>query len=743
VESPDKSRDRGGLLPRHRLGPRLRRLAANLAVGVFASSPASVAAAGTTVVLPVEIVGENGTTSSVVVDVPARRAREVRALWMQIHGVSFADMVSVQVNRSVWFSLNNDTVAVAEPGKSYGGIGGGFSTLKVTLELPADVVVEGINTIRFRFNKSDGVDSGFRGVAFNLLTGDSRNVLEPDAFTQEDPDRWPIPLADRAFVRDGQELWLSAQLKASTLPDAPQIRAHCSDCHAHDGRDLKYFGFSNASIVARSRFHGLSDLQGQQIASYIRSLPVPSPGRPWNPPYQPGPGLDARPVADWAAGAGLSWALDSDSATLPFIFAPSPDLAGRPAADAVASTPDWSAIARLISRSAFRPDGNLNPREIPISLQLPDWSHWLPRVHPLDAWGAAFQDSEFCDLYGSIENPSFAGGRASSGRSKQSLRDALASPDLSTLIASGRIVMFFDKWTSARRALLKSYVERKGVNWSPDLSLRAYSTQLWQLVKTWEMTQEFGLEGRGRELFGVTGESRTWFNTIAAATAPAAVNIPDGPSGMGGSALTNEYFDAAWYELQVLLNSGNHRHRDRLPVDWIYVIGGFQDLYAESRRPEPARLLVALIKAMQSTDPRIGPEDVAQGWRPSQNVDPTIMVSAAWAPMFQPLSVDARRAMTESFLAAWLDKNVQYPIGRYFRVGLSENSYPSPAKYGSIAGGKVWEAAPLFVAAEVDPELVRQLQKWGASYTATAARFQYSPGTARSKEPGSKKSGGK
>src|SRR2546427_7901199 len=35
---------------------------------------------------------------------------------------------------------------------------------------------------------------------------------------------------------------------------------------------------------------------------------------------------------------------------------------------------------------------------------------------------------------------------------------------------------------------------------------------------------------------------------------------------------------------------------------------------------------VALIKAMQSTDPRIGPEDFAQGWRPSQNVDPTIMV---------------------------------------------------------------------------------------------------------------------
>jgi hypothetical protein len=331
-----------------------------------------------------------------------------------------------------------------------------------------------------------------------------------------------------------------------------------------------------------------------------------------------------------------------------------------------------------------------------------------------------------------------------SGASKQSLRGVLASPGLSALISSGRIVTYFDKWTNARRAFLKPYVERGTVNWSPDLALKAYSTQLWQLVKTWEMTQEFGLEGRGRELFGATGESRTWFNAIPAATAPAAVNIPDGPSGMGGSALTNEYFDASWYELQVLLNSGNHRHRDRLPVDWIYVIGGFQDLYRESRRPEPARLLVAVIKAMQWTDPHIGPEDRAQGWRPSQNVDPTIMVNGAWAPMFQPLSSDAKRAITESLLAAWLDKNLQYPLARYFTVGLSENSYAPSAGFGGISGGDVWEAAPLFMAAGVNPEIIRQLQKWGAAYTDVAARFQYSPNRpARSKGTGTGKSSGK
>src|SRR5262249_30297275 len=148
----------------------------------------------------------------------------------------------------------------------------------------------------------------------------------------------------------------------------------------------------------------------------------------------------------------------------------------------VANAPDWSAIVPLITRRAFRPDGNLNPREIPISLQLPDWNHWLPRVHPLDAWGSAFKNSEFFEWYGAIGTPSFAGQRMSFGAPKQSLRGILASPDLSALISSGRIATYFDQWINARRALLKSCVERRGGHWSPDLALKAYSTQLWQLV---------------------------------------------------------------------------------------------------------------------------------------------------------------------------------------------------------------------------------------------------------------------
>ena len=143
--------------------------------------------AATAVRLPVEVVGESGTTTSVTVHVPPDRARDVRSLWMQIHGLQYDAMASVRVNEGRWSPLDNGTVAVADPGKSYGGIGGGYSTLNLVLDLPGGSVVGGANTIRFRFEKTDGVASGFRVVAFNLLTANGENVLTPETFVEDDP----------------------------------------------------------------------------------------------------------------------------------------------------------------------------------------------------------------------------------------------------------------------------------------------------------------------------------------------------------------------------------------------------------------------------------------------------------------------------------------------------------------------------------------------------------------------------
>jgi hypothetical protein len=670
--------------------------------------------------LPVEVLGADGTTVSRTVSLQAGQAKLVRSLWLQVHGLRYADQASVQVNNSAWIPLNSTTVKIAEPGRSFGGIGGGFATLVMTLPLPDGTVVFGANTIRFRFNQTDGVVSGYRVLAWNFLSIEGSQILPAGAFAEDAPETWTSPLPEAASITAGRQLWQTAPLAASSLPNSPTIQAHCADCHAQDGRDLKYFNFSNTSIVARSRFHGLSTLQGEQIASYIRNLPLPNPGRPWNPPYQPGPGLDEEPISSWAAGAGLAWVLDNDTDALPYLLSHhSARLITAASNLPETSAPNLRELVGQISPDMFRPDGNLNPRLIPIALQLPDWSQWLPRVHPKDAWGPAFAQSEFAKMYDgetTLESKSRRG-------TIPPLRSLLASAK-TTDYKTRPVVAAFAEWSQARRTFLRRFVKSK-MERSPVLTNKVYSTQLWQLVKTWEMMQEFGLEGLGHDFFGLTADSRTWCNTIPAETAPSAAHIPGGLTGVGGSALTNEYFTASWYELQIVLNSGNHQHRDREPVDWVYQIGQFHDLYVRTQQPEPARLLVAIIKALQSTDPHLGPDDLSQGWRPDQNIDPRIMISPVWAPIFKPLPVEIHQALTAALLAAWMEKNLQYPIAKYLPFGVHRDAYASPRTYGDITGGKVWEAAQQFRDAGVPAEPVRLLQQWGIEFTDRAARLQY------------------
>src|SRR2546428_717064 len=73
-----------------------------LTIIVLSALPAAAAQAGTPVTLPVEVVGENGTTSSVTVEIPTPLARQVRSLWIEIHGLSYAGMVRVEINEGSW-----------------------------------------------------------------------------------------------------------------------------------------------------------------------------------------------------------------------------------------------------------------------------------------------------------------------------------------------------------------------------------------------------------------------------------------------------------------------------------------------------------------------------------------------------------------------------------------------------------------------------------------------------------------
>jgi hypothetical protein len=677
----------------------------------------SVETPSTNILLPIEVLGEDGTMASRTIALGAAQSESVRSLSLQVHGLRYPEQASVQVNDSQWTALTNDTVIISSPGRTYGGIGGGFATLRLTLPVPSGTVVAGDNTVRFRFNRTDGLASGYRILEWNFLTDEGKKVIPLANFVEDTPETWSPPRPDTASIQAGQELWHTASLVASALPNSPRIQAHCSDCHAHDGRDLKYFNFSNASIVARSRFHGLTTIQGEQIASFIRSLTLPNPGRPWNPPYQPGPGSDEQPIPNWAAGAGLSWVLDQDASGLKYLLVPPGGYVKNATSNTPADAPDLHQLVAQITPSVFRPDGNLNVREVPIAIQLPDWNQWLPRIHPKDAWGADFSYSEFATMYD---------GGISSGKSrlphKASLRKLLTAAQTSDSDLRS-VGPAFARWSRARRAFLGLFVKKRTV-WSEELTNKVYSAQLWQLMKTWEMTQEFGLEAKGHIFFGDAAEPRTWCNTVPSDTAPAAAHIPDGLTGVGGSALANEYLSAAWYELQILVNSGNHQHHNRAPVDWVYLVGQFQALYVQSHNPEPVRLLIAVTKALQSTGASLGPDNYSEGWRPEQNIDPRILVSPYWTPFFSPFPFEIRRAIAESMLAAWMEKTLSYSIVEYLPLPRVEYHY-DPRLYSDISGGRVWEAARQFRLAGVSGDLVERVVNWGIKYNDRAAALQY------------------
>jgi len=632
------------------------------------------------ITLPIEVMGAARTTRTVTVNVPTGKGAQSASLYLQIHNLSYPDKASVQVNNSGWMDLNNDSVQVAEPGKSYGGIGGGFASLKMTLSLPAGTVTDGTNTIRFRFNYTDGISSGFRVLAFNLVTSSGAPLLPASTFVQEDPNNWQPPLKDAADIATGKHLWYTAALKRSPLLGDITLQAHCTDCHARDGRDLKYFNYSNNSIIQRAIFHGLSQQQGQQIASYIRSLSVPNPGRPWNPPYQPGPGIDSQPAANWAAGAGLSAVLDRDSDMIPYLF------------------------PKGIQAAAIATNKTLDMRELPLSIQLPDWNHWLPKVYPLDAWGSAFLHSPLYEKYAGPENDP----------QNATLRARLLDPDWNTWPRLGSILDEIQAWGGDLHNFLINY-NQPAAPWSPSYSEQVYSTGRWVLVKTWEMMQEFRLEGYGPLYYRHYGEARTWENSHAFHASPFMLGVPATDNGIDGSSLKTDYLSLAWYQVQMILNAGNRHQQGADTIDWQYTYGQFNDLYLKSRISLGMQMFAFIVKGMQDTDNGIGPDRPSSGWNPYEIGDVSLLVNQDWSGQWSQVSAQERSAMLQAALQNWFAKCQQYTPTQYYKGGLADpNAIPTGNYMGSWAD-RLWYMIPRYRDLGVDGILLNNICDWAAT----------------------------
>ncbi|MEJ1928683.1 hypothetical protein WDZ92_00220, partial [Nostoc sp. NIES-2111] len=625
------------------------------------------------ITLPVEVYGGNGVISSVNFEVSATQAANARSLYMQIHGFDFVGEVSVQVNNGSWVELNDTNFRLFPLDAVYGGIGGGHSTVRGHLSLATGSIVAGQNRLSFRFNRTDGFTNGFRVLAFNLRDSSQQNLLPATLFEQDDPTRWRAPLSDPAAIQRGRDLWNNAPL---TVPFKGSIKARCASCHAQDGRDLKYFNYSNLTIRTRAVFHGLTEQQGNEIASYIRSLPIEAPGRPWNPPYQPGPGLDSRPVTQWAAGAGLSAVLEQDAETLRAIF------------------------PNGINSTATAPSGELSAREIPVAFQLPDWNHWLPQIHPIDAY-PNFENSDGMEHY-------------------LRLRSWLRPGSASAYVGSRDV---FLHWGNRVGDFVRTFPLKSGTTEWSELDVRErYSVRQWQLTKMWELQQEFRLEDLSRSWFGPQADARAWNNALAFTVSPHMTGIPRGAAGLrNGLVVTNQFLSFAWYHLQLILNNSNKLQEGTSPIDWPYVYGFIKDM--NTYAPQAGLATIWLTKSGQIYNTGAGPQDYA-GWSPSVN-NISFYLHHDMRSAYRAISAAERNQLIAVQMRHWLNTVKRFPVNQLYGAGFTSPNEQIGAF--NLFDGR-WSEKTLWTIREmkllgVDPTLIQDLGAWAATVWPTSANW--------------------
>lgn len=593
--------------------------------------PISVRAAPTpaAAALPVEVLGPAGTSKQLTVNLSDTSG--ITHLYLRCNACGYHHLAddknagkvkaTVSVNGGAAIPLkhfiegsrvygNNNIRIVGDGEEDYGGLGGGFRTVRLTV--PVSGLRIGNNTFTFTHRDADLQSLGFRIVDFNLLRGDNpaNRVLSGAQIALDNPTQWTAPRSAPADISAGRALWsqrdalydpwvdsLDNQMNGGAVTG--RLRAACADCHAADGRDLKYFNYSNESIIARSVFHRLSRVQGEQIASYLRSLPqrVVAQARPWNPAYQPGAGLDARPAYEWAAGAGIDAVLNNDR-----------DLQGRLFPNGTAQ----AEVDRVVDRYA-----TLNFRQLPVNIPMPEWSQWLPVIHPDDAFRSDFY-SVFYDRAADNPTPATLGG-LSEGLKRTISRDVtcLVNGPGSSDAWRGLNGVAFGNLRLPSTAVTNSNCGSVDRDRLQNIEHAKRGLTAWASVKLWELVHANNLEeasrGMNRQVCSAgrcinASEARGW---VAEGR-----NIFDRPPHFTGVAGSRNYFHQnemlgifesnAWYHLQMVLN---HGYRQTMPAHFAYTYSHVELLQQYSGVPQGFRFWATMIKQRQlQTNGRYGIE---------------------------------------------------------------------------------------------------------------------------------------
>jgi hypothetical protein len=592
--------------------------------------------------LPIEVLGPQGAKESIQVQVDD--PTNVTHLLVRCNACGYHDSdldsnssmvkATVSINGGAPISIKrytagggdvgNKSIEILGAAKSYGGIGGVYRTVR--MKIPVTGIRRGANTITFAHNKAAAPSIGFRILEVNLLRNGTTNVLPSTSFVQDDPASWTPPLTGTTDIASGKTLWSQRNKLKDPGVDAinggrgPEIVASCADCHASDGSDLKYFNFSNRSIIERSVFHSLAKVDGERIASYIRSIKIQlaPTARPWNPAYQPGPGTDARSVYEWAAGAGVDAILESDADMKGYLF------------------PNDNSITLDDVRKVVSRFGKLNMRELPVSLPMPEWGQWLPLIHPDDAFdtnatairqdhlGNGISQPYYTELYKTAKQAPTSEniGRMTHRVKTWLARDVTCMTNKSNSDSDGG-----EPWRALNGNVLNTIrLPRKTYSSCQDEADRTRSDEVayeiakrgladWLAVKQWEIVHGNNLENEGmKEQMAEVG-SKT-LNSKSVCSSPCVDprergwfvfgrNVFDRPphftshnsrhfygqDTMVGIAETNK-----WYHLNMILDPG---YRIMMPNHFAYLCSHIEFLQGASHVNQGFRFWASMIKQRQ------------------------------------------------------------------------------------------------------------------------------------------------
>lgn len=592
-----------------------------------------------TVTLPIEVYASDGFSATtpgdgdetVTIDIPDVAA--VDSLGFRMHqpfyhqggtaysvqdGFEVQGAVAISVNGGRFVDVTESVIECAFPERAMECLSGQAPTVRFsTPKSISNGLVTGTNTITFRFNGTKGIRSGFRVIGIATLGGSTNiqnvNWMEggllsygTTRFGWNNPTQWTAPSGGDA--EQGRILFSARNTledhinqRNPSFPGDP-ITASCADCHAKDGMDLWYFNYSNETIIARSRFHGLTEQEGKDIAAYIRSLEYrtregqfyDAPGRPWNPPFQPGAtyGLDGAGVNAWdeltddeshywAAGAGLDDVLDYAIDEVKYLWPSGGDPGNGIPPSGIQYYSDPVTGQNELAWEPFRADrDDFDHKKYPIQIQLPDWNMWLPDVNPVGDFESG------CDIR------TWNGGAV--WETYEWLAGDGSSTDWSASNVIGRdLTAPSQQWNIFKRIL--NFSSKAHNFWQKCAGKDASTIRNahedhgalgYRMVKIWEIHQYFDLydvadvemeypfiddatssAAHDWELdIGMRGTGRAYFDP-----APHVMGNLNTTPRLYGSAQGQLWATHTWYQLQTTVDPGNFpKSGSGNPVDWQY-----------------------------------------------------------------------------------------------------------------------------------------------------------------------------